>query len=212
MITATTIQHEEINYSSRRKIIIDTALIDGKYETMVIENSRMFKPKEEELESRVTTGEKQARIDFAELFDKYAGQLQRTIYGANLQEGEKYTILTCGEVGFPIARKFTFRAMKCTTHAQFNDVVQLEITPYREKSKYEMTLYGYSFIILDGWHDLTESDTYNIVHETDTVKTMMSKYCCFDSNYIEDMERKFQPFIIATYKNYKTGANGKTYA
>ena len=208
-MTIPTIHHEEIIFGGlpgERKVIIDTALIDGKFETMVMYDDG------EELESRVTTDEKQASIDFAKLRYMYAGDLQRAVIRANLQEGGKYTILTCGEDGFPIAEKFTFHSMECCTYAQYNDAIELTVTPYRGKNKSIITLYDNSFIILYGWHDLTEADIYNTARETDKVKTMMSKYACFDSNYIENMERDFQPFIIAIYKNYKTGINGKTYA
>ena len=207
--TVQTIHHEEIIFGGlpgERKVIVDTALIDGKFETMVMYDDG------EELDSRVTTDEKQASIDFVKLLYMYAGDLQRTVIGANLREGEKYTILTCSEFGFPIAEKFTFHSIECCTYAQYNDAIELTITPYRRKNKSTITLYNNSFIILYGWHDLTEADIYNTIRETDKIKTMMSKYVSFDSNYIEDMEQKFQPFIIAIHKNYKTGVNGKSYA
>lgn len=207
--TIQTIHHEEIIFGGlpgERKVIIDTALIDGKFETMVMYDDG------EELESRITTDEKQASIDFAKLLYMYAGDLQRAVIRANLQEGGKYTILSCGESGFPIAEKFTFHSMTCSTYAQYNDAVDLTVTPYRRKNQCTVTLFDKSFIILYGWHDLTEADIYNTIRETDKIKTMMSKYVCFDSRYIEDMEQNYQPFIIGIYKNYKTGKNGKTYA
>ena len=207
--TIQTIHHEEIIFGGlpgERKVIIDTALIDGKFETMVMYDDG------EELESRVTTDEKQASVDFIKLLYMYAGDLQRAVIGANLQEDKVYTLLMLNDFGFPTAQKFKFHSMKCCTYEQYNDAVKLTVTPYREKNKCNITLCDNSFIILYGWHDLTEADIYNTARETDKVKTMMSKYACFDSNYIEDMERDFQPFIIAIYKNYKTGINGKTYA
>ena len=207
--TIQTIHHEEIIFGGlpgERKVIIDTALIDGKFETMVMYDDG------EELDSRVTTDEKQASIDFVKLLYMYAGDLQRAVIGANLQEGGKYTILSCGESGLPIAEKFTFHSMTCSTYAQYNDVMELTVTPYRGKNKSIITLCDTSFIILWGWHDLTEADIYNTIRETDKIKTMMSKYVGFDSRYIEDMEQNYQPFIIGIYKNYKTGVDGKTYA
>lgn len=207
--TIKTIHHEEIIFGGlpgERKVIIDTALIDGKFETMVMYDDG------EELESRVTMDEKQASIDFAKLRYMYAGDLQRAVIRANLQEGEKYTILSCGKSGLPIAEKFTFHSMTCSTYAQYNDVMELTVTPYRGKNKSIITLCDTSFIILWGWHDLTESDIYYKIRETDKIKTMMSKYVGFDSRYIEDMEQKFQPFIIAIHKNYKKGVDGRTYA
>ena len=151
-------------------------------------------------------------VDFIKLLYMYAGDLQRAVIGANLQEDKEYTLLMLNDFGFPTAQKFKFHSMKCCTYEQYNDAVKLTVTPYQEKNKCNITLCDNSFIILYGWHDLTEADIYNTARETDKVKTMMSKYACFDSNYIEDMERDFQPFIIAIYKNYKTGINGKTYA
>ena len=42
-------------------------------------------------------------------------------------------------------------------------------------------------------------------------KITKSKYGCFDSRYIDDLENCFKnPVVI--FKNYKTGVNGKIYA
>lgn len=44
------------------------------------------------------------------------------------------------------------------------------------------------------------------------VITKMSKYGCFDSRYINEIETLYKDYIIMTYNQYKTGTNGKTYA
>ena len=125
--TIQTIHHEEIIFGGlpgERKVIIDTALIDGKFETMVMYDDG------EELESRVTKDEKQASDDFIKLMYMYAGALQRAVIGANLQEDKEYTLLMLNDFGFPTAQKFKFHSMKCCTYEQYNDAVKLTVTPY----------------------------------------------------------------------------------
>jgi len=66
-------------------------------------------------------------------------------------------------------------------------------------------------MIFEGWQDLKETDTKEVLKDDGNVKLVKSKYACFDSRYIDDLEKVFKnPVVI--YKNYKTGVNGKLYA
>lgn len=202
-----TLKHEEIGggYSIRKKIIIDTCEIsDGKFDVMALyENG-------EELEEVETNTEAEAIQAFNKMFEKYAGELQKALYG-KLETGKKYTIVHLGEFGFPIAQKITFHSMKCTTYAQHGDVVKMIFTPYRKRNQYQKYFYNASFMIFEGWQDLNETDTKEVLKDDGNVKLVKSKYACFDSRYIDDLENVFKnPVVI--YKNYKTGVNGKLYA
>jgi len=99
-----TLKHEEIGggYSIRKKIIIDACEIsDGKFDVMALyENG-------EELEEIETDTEAEAIQAFNKMFEKYAGELQKALYG-KLETGKKYTIVYLGEFGFPIAQKNNF--------------------------------------------------------------------------------------------------------
>lgn len=66
-------------------------------------------------------------------------------------------------------------------------------------------------MIFEGWQDLKEANTKEILKDDGTVKIVKSKYGCFDARYIEDLEKVFENSVVI-YKNYKTGTNGKKYA
>lgn len=202
-----TLKHEEIggNYSNKRKIIIDACEISsGEFNVMALyENG-------EELEEIETNTETKAIQAFNKMFEKYAGELQKALYG-KLETGKRYTIVHLGEFGFPIAQKITFHSMKCTTYAQYGDVIKMIFTPYRKRNQYQKYFYNTSFMIFEGWQDLKESDTKEVLKDDGNIKLVKSKYTCFDSRYIDDLEKVFKnPVVI--YKNYKTGVNGKLYA
>ena len=202
------IKHEEIggNYTMRRKIIIDACEIEpAAFEVMAMyENG-------DEIESKTTNNEAEAIKIFNTIIQKYLEPLQKSIYNAGLKENEKYTIVYLNEFGFPVAQKITFHNFKLCTYAQYSDCVKMTFTPYRKRSKYYKFLYNQSFLILKGWHDLKESDIYTTLSEDDNIKTLKSKYHCFDARYIEDIAGKFKNPVVV-YKDYKTGVNGKIYA
>lgn len=202
-----TLAHEEIGggYSIHRKIIIDACEdSSGEFDVMVLyENG-------EELEEITTNTEVKAIQAFNKMFEKYAGDLQKVLYG-KLEAENRYTIVYLGEFGFPVAQKITFHSMKCTTYAQYSDAVKMIFTPYRKRKQYQKYFYNTSFMIFEGWQDLKETDTKEILKDDGAVKIVKSKYACFDSRYIDDLEKIFKnPVVI--YKNYKTGVDGKLYA
>lgn len=126
-------------------------------------------------------------------------------------EGEKYTIAYCNDFGFPVACKIIFKGFKLCTYAQYSDCVKLIFRPYKKRSDYSMTLYNQSFLIFKGWQDLKNKDIKDTISANRIVKVERSKYACFDSLYIDDMEKLLiNPVVI--YKDFKTGVNSKTYA
>ena len=203
---ARTIRHEELKggYTTGKKIIIDASEIFGEFEVIAMyENG-------EELESETVSTEMEAIKVFNDLFLKYAEPLQKALYN-KLQEGKRYTFVYLNEFGFPVAQKITFHSMKAKTYAQYSDVMETTFTPYRKRSQYKKCFYNCSFMVFEGWQDLKDEDIKETISDNDSVKITRSKYGCFDSNYIDDLENCFKnPIVI--YKNYKIGVNRKSYA
>lgn len=201
-----TIKHEELKggYTMGKKIIIDACEIFGEFEVMAMYEDG------EELESKTVTTESEAIKVFDDLFLKYAEPLQCALYN-KLHSGKKYTLVYLNDFGFPVAEKITFHSMETTTYAQYNDVIKMIFTPYRKRSQYRKLFYNCSFMVFEGWQDMKEKDIKETISDNDKVKVTKSKYGCFDSRYIDDLENCFNnPVVI--YKDYKTGTNGKFYA
>lgn len=205
-MTIRTIGHEELKggYTMGRKIIIDACEIFGEFEIMAMyENG-------EELESKTVSAEIKAIKVFEDLFLRYAEPLQCALYN-KLQPGKRYTLVYLNEFGFPVAQKITFHSMRTTTYAQYSDVMEMIFTPYRKRTQYRKLFYNCSMMIFEGWQDLKEEEIKETLEDNKNVKITKSKYGCFDSRYIDDLENCFKnPVVI--YKNYKTGVNGKIYA
>ena len=201
-----TIKHEELKggYTMGKKIIIDACEIFGEFEVMAMYEDG------EELESKTVTTETEAIKVFDDLFMKYAEPLQCALYN-KLQPGKRFTLVYLNEIGFPVAQKITFHSMRTTTYAQYSDVMEMIFTPYRKRTKYRKLIYNCSMMFFEGWQDLKETDIKETITDNDKVKVTKSKYGCFDSRYIDDLENCFKnPVVI--FKNYKTGVNGKIYA
>lgn len=203
-----TIKHEEIGggYSGIRKIIVDACEFStGEFEAMAIND------KGDELDG-YTAWEEDSIIDiFNTLINKYASPLQKAVYNAGLVSGGKYTLAYCNDFGFPVAQKITFESLSLCTYAQFSDCVELICTPYRKRSKYRKILHDMSILIFEGWQDLPKNFGYTVEQETEDCTVRKSNYTCFDSHYIDDMEKALKN-PMAIYRNYKTGVNGKIYA
>lgn len=205
-MTVRTIKHEELKggYSDGKKIIIDASEICGEFEIMAMYEDGT------ELESATAATEKEAKKAFDEILLKYAEPLQKELYN-KLNEGEKYTLVYLNDFGYPVAQKIKFHSMKCTTYAQYSDVVEMVFTPYRKRSQVKKRFYESSLMVFKGWQELKEEDTHEVLKNNESVKITKSKYSCFDSRYIDDLENSFKDAVVI-YKNYKIGKNGKMYA
>ena len=203
------IRHEELGggYTMRPKIILDAAdlrSIGGQYEVMALGQEG------EELEAVTAADEAAAIKEFDALVQKYAEPFQRALYAAQLVPGHRYTLVYLSEFGFPVADKVTYHSMRFRTYAQHSDVAELTVTRYRKRSRCSCLFYNCSLMIFEGWQDMDDSATKDILKDDGTVKITKSKYTCFSASYIEDLEKVFvNPVMI--YKNYKRGANRKMY-
>lgn len=201
-----TIRHGELkgDYTMEKKIIIDACEISGEFEVMAMYEDG------EELESKTVTTESEAIKVFDELFLKYAEPLQCALYN-KLHSGKKYTLVYLNDFGFPVAEKITFHSVRSSTYAQHSDVMEMIFTPYRKRTQYRKFFYNCSMMFFEGWQDLKEEEIKVTLEDNKNVKITKSKYGCFDSRYIDDLENCFKnPVVI--FKNYKTGVNGKIYA
>lgn len=202
-----TIKHEVIGggYSGKRKITIDACEFStGEFEAMAIDD------KGNELDGYTARDEDSIIDIFDTLIDKYASPLQKAVYSAGLVSGGKYTLAYCNDFGFPVAQKITFERLNLCTYAQFSDCVELICIPYRKRSKYRKILHDTSILIFEGWQDLPKNFGYTVERETADCTMQKSNYSCFDSHYIDDMEKVLKNPVVV-YKNYKTGVNGKIY-
>ena len=189
----------------RRKTIIDAAEIAGQIEVMAMyENG-------EELECIATENKIDARRIFLDMITRYAEPMQQAFYRADMKPGNKYTIFHLGEFGFPIAQKIIFYGIECGTYAQHSDVITLVYKPFGKRGTYRKRFCNASVIICDGWQDIEETKTVNVVKDTAEVKATITKYSCFDARYIEDAEKYLQN-ILSIHKRFRTGVNGTTYA
>ena len=203
-----TIKHEEIcaGHMHTRKIIIDACEFSpGEFEAMALNEDG------EEL-AKYEADDEDSIIDaFYNLVGQYAKPLQKAVYCARLVPSGKYTLAYCNEFGFPVVQKITLDSVQLTTYAQFSDCVRLVFVPYRKRTMYAKTFYNTSVLIFKGWQDLPENFGFTVERETADCTMRKSNYSCFDSHYIDDMEKVLKNPVVV-YKNYKTGVNGKTYA
>lgn len=203
------IRHEELGggYTMRPHVILDAAdlrPIGKQFEIVALDKDG------EELEAVTAADEAAAIKEFDALVQKYAEPFQRAMNAAGLRPGHRYTLVYLSEFGFPVADKITFHSMRFRTYAQHSDVAELTVTRYRKRSRCSCLFHNQSLMIFDGWQDMDDSATKDILKDDGTVKITKSKYTCFSANYIEDLEKVFvNPVMI--YKNYKRGKNGKLY-
>lgn len=203
-----TIKHEEIGggYSGKKKITIDACEFStGEFEALVLDEAV-------EKLAGYTARDKDSITDvFYNFVERYTEPLQKAVYCARLVPNEKYTLAYCNEFGFPVIQKITLNSVQLTTYAQFSDCVRFVFAPYRKRTMYAKVFYDTSLLVFEGWQDLPKDFGFTMVRETANCTTRKSNYACFDSHYIDDVERILKNPIVV-YKNYKTGVNGKIYA
>lgn len=202
--------HAEIGggYSNRQKVVINAADLRSIGEG--IEVAAIDDRTGEELYSFLADSEADALDIFKAIVLKYAEPFQRAVFAAGLAPGQRYTLVYLGEFGFPIVEKITFQRLELTTYAQHSDVVRMIYKPYRKSSSYSNLFYNSSLLIFDGWQDLPEAATVDIIKDDGAIKMTRSKYGCFDARYIEDAAKLLKNPVLV-YKAYKTGVNRKTY-
>lgn len=150
--------------------------------------------------------------EIKQFYNDNAGELQKTILSANMQQGKKYTLVYLNDFGFPVADRIVFHSVSICQYAQFTDAVKMTFKRYRKRSYDACFFYDQSIAIYEGWHELKKEDTYNKVEETEKVTMWKSKYSCFDAAFFTDMVARLgKP--IAEYRNFKVReSDGKVFA
>lgn len=187
-----------------KKIVVSVAEIFGEFEVIVMYESG------EEIECYTYETEEIALIKYNEMVLKYANDFQKALYN-KLAKGGKYTLVYLNDFGFPVAVKMVFDSMKLTTYAQYSDAVEMIFKPYRKRNNVKKYFYNSSLMIFEGWQDMKEEDTKEVLKDNEAVRVTKSKYACFDSRYIEDLEKVFKNAVVV-YKKYEVGTNGRVYA
>jgi len=192
-------------YSGKRKIICDSVKLGCEYEVIA-----MYENGDEADLKRVKTEEEAQRV-FDSFVEKYAGRFQAEVYRSNLVPGERYTMFTLGDFGFPIAYQFTLVSVEYVTYAQYDDVVTFTVRRKGKRKNERFTYYGKSIQIYHGWQTMPDHFGFEVLEETDESTLRKSKYVCFDNRYMEDVKKVFKnPALI--YDGSKIGKNGRRYA
>ena len=137
--------------------------------------------------------------------------IHETFEAANLKKEGRYTIFTISDFGFPAAMQITLKEITNTRYAQYDDAVRLVFVLKGKRKLFQKYFYSTSFIICEGWVNVDNSKSTELVSKDSTCTVTRSKYCSFDSRYIDDAEQ-YLDNIIAIYKNYQRGVNGQLYA
>lgn len=192
-------------YSNKRKIICDIAYIYGAFEVAAIyENG-------DEVDVEKARTEEEAFRIFDGFVEKYAGRFQTEVYKANLIPGERYTVFTLGDFGFPIAYQFTLVSIEYTTYAQYDDAVVFTVRRKGKRKNERFVYHGKSIQVYHGWQTMPENFGFEVLEENEESVLCKSKYCCFDAGYMADAEKVFKnPALI--YDDSKIGKNGRRYA
>lgn len=82
--------------------------------------------------------------------------IQEQFAMANLESGQKITIISMSDFGGIVTQKVIFKSFTPTTYAQYDNAVRLVVRPERKRNDYQMTLYK-QVIIYDGWIDYPEN-------------------------------------------------------
>lgn len=197
----------EIGKGYGKKITIDIADVCGEYEVIAMNEEY------DDLDLKMFDNLDDAFKYFDELVEKYAGKIQKLIYGANLEIGKKYTLVYCDEVmGFPVARQITLESVSYKPYAQYDDNVTLEYKLKRHrKYSYMSHFHRSSFTIFEGWKQVPDSVIWETVSENSEAITRRSKYMCFDARYMEDVNKVMKnPVVI--YDGSVVGVDGRKYA
>ncbi|MBQ6960906.1 MAG: hypothetical protein IJP78_08025 [Clostridia bacterium] len=174
-------------------IIIDTSEIaPGQYETMVLNAVTG-----DELSVARSSTIEDAEREFYAMIQLHAGRLQAAFCRAKLIPGERYTLVSLGEFGFPLAERITYHGAELTGYAQYGDAVAVDYTPFKKRHKRRQYLYNKSFMIYEGWRELDKSATFNTISSDGSGHLMQSKYACFDERFIDDIKALWPDYMIA---------------
>jgi hypothetical protein len=123
-----------------------------------------------------------------------------------LRQGEKYTMVTGGEMGFVRKTQFVFDSLKFGRYAQYHDSVQVIFKVRRKRNLSSIQFYGIkSFIIWEGFVDPV-TDMYGAPKLENGLTVRRSKYLSFDLGYFTDaLNSVTQNPLICKIDNERNG-------
>lgn len=127
--------------------------------------------------------------------------IQEQFRVANLQNGQKVTIIRISDFGGLSCSKVTIRNVEYSSYAQYEKAVKLIFKPINKRSDYYQWHYR-DVIIVDGWIDIPESVLFDIT-ETELFVTKKSKFLSCDNGQYDAVSEYLQKQnitpIINTY-------------
>lgn len=104
--------------------------------------------------------------------------IQEQFKYADLQDGQKVTVIRISDFGGLSCSKVTIRRVEYSSYAQYEKAVKLIFKPINKRSDYYQWHYR-DVMIVDGWIDIPESVLFDIT-ETELFVTKKSKFLACD--------------------------------
>lgn len=176
-----------------RNIIIETRNEEGDSFITVVSN----KATKELLNCKTAFTEQDALKDHDDMITTYALPLQARLHAAGMKMGERYTLVTMNDFGFPVALNFTFNAIDYLAYAQYDDAATIYCFPKGARKLRQFRVYNQSFALYSSWRTLTDDMIYSVEKKPGAPVVRMSKYVCCDDRYIADIIAAWPDFITS---------------
>lgn len=128
--------------------------------------------------------------------------IQEQFENADIQEGEKLTLLYISDWGSIVTNRITFDSVENTSYAQYDNAIKLTFTP-ENKRKLHYKHYYSTMLVYKGWNSLPDTVLHH-VEERNGMKITSSKYSSCDKKQYDEILNHFEQQgikpIINTYK------------
>lgn len=103
-----------------------------------------------------------------------------------LQEGQKYTMWSLGNFGFPACMQIKVVSVECRKYAQYDKSIRLQFTKKGGRRVLELNILpGEAFVFWPGWIN-PDSEMYGQAQERENgVKISRSKFPSYDRRYVQ---------------------------
>jgi len=129
--------------------------------------------------------------------------IQEQFAMANLENGQKITMIYMSDFGGMVTRKVVFKSFTPTTYAQYDNAVRLVVRPERKRNDYEMVFHK-EVIIYNGWIDYPEDLLWEQLSSSNGMSCKRTRFMSCDREQYDVIMDYFakngiKP-IINTYK------------
>ena len=129
--------------------------------------------------------------------------IQEQFAMANLENGQKITMIYMSDFGGMVTRKVIFKSFTPTTYAQYDNAVRLVVRPERKRNDYEMVFHK-EVIIYNGWVDYPEDLLWEQLSSSNGMSCKRTRFMSCDREQYDVIMDYFakngiKP-IINTYK------------